>query len=540
MKNKKNRRKFILNSGKLAGGFSAYNIYSNIFQNIIDGSIRKASASNNREKTYVALQFIDAPARWMWDLFLCPYTKSGFKSNPHMITKFIKNSSGRYLEGEYAMINRKGINIPHLWQFDVPAPNGGFRKMTDLLDNMLVLQGISTNNSAHNGSIITHNMPPGSNQSMSAISSDAHPKIISAIGIGQNKTYRFVSTKDLSPLQLPGDGKILDTIKKSFELDKNSNIFLNKKKLETSLSQVNEILNSYAKADSSKMLNHEKIKKSSNSLLKKSFDDIEGYWEPAFNKYNDLINRCLFNSPIPGISDAPIGSTDVANRDKVDLRHKIAVNDLSTTCSHKNLINLIDQNTHAQRIAERFAALEYLLLNDLSSSISVVIQGMSNLHLGNGKYTPQSTDEHGGGALSSAYINGVFYRAVSACLLELFEQLKNKNIFQKIVFDVSGDFNRIPINTMQGSNHGWEGKSVALYSGAIKGPLILGETIADNDPYVKATWGKGNGSVSIADLTSTIAHLLNAPSPISSVKSAVTVDSNGNMTNHIPKTKIIT
>ncbi len=538
MKKKKSRRKFIQKSSQFITGMTAYNIYSNIFENIISNQVKSAVSAPLSDKVYVSLLAAGGPSRWMWDLFLCPYSTKNLKTNPQMITKFIKNGSDRYLEGEYALIKRKGINVPYLWQFDVPAPNGVSRPMTDLLDNLLVLQGISTNNAAHRGSIKAHANPPGSNQSMSAIASDSHNKTLNTVALGAGHFY-FNSSKGLSPIILKGQGQILNKIQDAFALDKQSNIFFNKKLLNSSLKTTSNILNQYAKSDSAKNSEFEKVKKSTNKLLEQSFDDISSYWQPAFEKYNSLINRCLFNSVIPGINNAPIGNPNISQRDNIDKRHQIADRASAVKTTHQNLINLIDEKSNINILAENFAALEYLLVNDLSSSISAVVPGIRNLHLGNGKYQFQGKDEHGGGALSVAYINTVFYRALSACLLELFTQLKNKNLFSKVVFDVSSEFNRKPLKNMRASDHGWEGKSIAIYSGSIKGPLILGNTIIDKDLAVDASWGKGNGSVGLADMTSTLAYLLNAPSPISSVKSAVTIDSSGNMTNHITKTKII-
>jgi uncharacterized protein (DUF1501 family) len=138
-------------------------------------------------------------------------------------------------------------------------------------------------------------------------------------------------------------------------------------------------------------------------------------------------------------------------------------------------------------------------------------------------------DEHFTGKMPSLLVNSYLARAHAACLLELIRQLGAKGIFKDTVINCSGEFNRSPRNNGTGSDHGFRGASLAIYSGAINGPIVIGNVAANApDPNHSGTWGQGAGiaalggqALDVGHAGATIAALLRVESPLTSRRSVV-------------------
>ena len=103
---------------------------------------------------------------------------------------------------------------------------------------------------------------------------------------------------------------------------------------------------------------------------------------------------------------------------------------------------------------------------------------------------------------------------------------------------------------MQGSDHGWEGKSTTIYSGAIRnGPFIVGNIAKDAGPLYPGPWGSGApvrssegkemGPLHIGHLHATMSHLLRVENPIANASSLVHLKSNKALILKMEKTKLV-
>ncbi|MCB0393103.1 MAG: DUF1501 domain-containing protein, partial [Bdellovibrionales bacterium] len=191
--------------------------------------------------------------------------------------------------------------------------------------------------------------------------------------------------------------------------------------------------------------------------------------------------------------------------------------------------------------AEQFALVEFVVTNDLSRSITICPRSISGIMI-NGGRANMIFDQHNVGCIISYYLNSMYYRALSACLLELIEILKSQGKFQDTVIDVGGEFNRNPRNNGSGADHGSAGGSMALYTGMLNSPMVLGNIYRDRGGNYSGTWGQGAPisqygiPLDIGHWGSTIATLLGVPSPVTARPSIVSVNGN-TITSNIEQAK---
>jgi hypothetical protein len=186
-------------------------------------------------------------------------------------------------------------------------------------------------------------------------------------------------------------------------------------------------------------------------------------------------------------------------------------------------------------LAVNFAVALYVLLNNLSDSISIGPGSINGLSI-NGGLASLGTDEHTTSGTISLMLNSYMNLAYAACLLELIDQLKAKSLFTETVIVMGGEFGRSARADATGSDHGYLGSSCCIYSGALNGPLVLGNVYntKKQDSSDSGTWGNGapvtelGRPLNLSDWSSTLAYLLRVPSPVTSATSLILADSTGN------------
>ncbi len=162
---------------------------------VVEGAMTRAYAQsagiNPRMLLYV--QMYGSPPRWMYDQFLNPYNSSGFVANPAIGTR-LTSSGGRLTGVSYdtVPVTKTGwadtIHAPWMWQFPLPAPGGTTRPMTDLLDNMLSIQGLDSLSDAHEAANLTIQQPLGALTSLAGLPVDYATTPIKAVESG---SYRL-------------------------------------------------------------------------------------------------------------------------------------------------------------------------------------------------------------------------------------------------------------------------------------------------------------------------------------------------------------
>lgn len=501
--------------------------------------------------------FAGAPSRWVFDLLLNPYDNPGFQPelNP-MLINCMAEDNGRYQTGQFKFYRsqKHQVNLPWLWQFPVAARGGGSRPLTDLLDNLLLLQGISTGNGSHSGSFNSHYRFHSSDPSLSALSVDGSDKKIKGITTFAGH-FPFSSRFGHKPLLLQGGcdasenliavliepfSKALSENRWGPELKDAFNYTL--KSIERAALQGNQ------NADAV-LQNQEDTRRLLQTVFNGNTSEI---WLAKYKKYEDLIARTIKReeklAQLPLLSDLPIGSKDR------DLAYSYGGSDV--LARHDDLRQLIHApQTYPKFMAGHFALAEFVIENDLSNLITISpgpfahIYNEANQSKGLNSHV---FDEHVIGMMPSLVINTSYHRAAGACLLEFIDFLKERKEFANTVIDFGSEFNRAPRVDRRGSDHGWKAKSTAIYSGAITGgPYIAGNMRLNSSTDYPGPWGHGAATktregtfidqLSIAHLHSTLAYLLRAPTPFPATPSLVefTNDPKKSLTLKVEKTRLV-
>lgn len=510
-----------------------------LIESILIGTAQKAHAEvfNYSPRKFLQILQNGAPSRWTYDLFLTPYD-STYVRNPYLGTKFTGSST--YTDTEYATVLKKGLNVPYLWQFNVPHANGSQRPMDQLLDNMVSLRGINVGNADHGAAQELQFLPLGAGHSMSALSADYSKAPIPAINCG-NGQYRFKSEKSKSFVALQSGGNLLTKLLNPFSrTTTNSDFNTRRQSLGTALDAAIEILNTTSENKHSGLSNTSSSLNAAKDLLSKGFGDLNSTWNNLVAKYSLLISRSFDpNQNLIGINDKVVGGTDTRNR-------RYALNSDTNLVLDADLRTMINLTTRIGQMAENFAMAEYVLTNNLSSSISIALGSINNLKIAGVQNSGQGLafDEHEAGCMPTQYVNSFYNLAYSACLLELIDQLKLKNIFSETVIVTGGEFGRNPRKDGFGSDHGFTGSSSAIYSGAITSPVVLGNIFKDKTPTAaySGTWGQGapvaeiGRELDLGHWASTIAFLLRVPTPVTASTSVLSLK-NGIITPIIEKAK---
>jgi hypothetical protein len=147
-------------------------------------------------------------------------------------------------------------------------------------------------------------------------------------------------------------------------------------------------------------------------------------------------------------------------------------------------------------LADYLALAEYALVKRLTSSIEMPIGFVDGLTLPGGPLSA-AADEHGTGEAGLIAVDSAYYRGLGAGLLELIDALKRHGLFDHTLIHYTGDFSRTPRDGMSdgahGSDHGFDACVTSFYSGAIDGPVLVGNiALNPSSTYSAAypgTWG---------------------------------------------------
>ena len=467
----------------------------------------------------------------MYDFFPGAYGMEGFDRRGNLsIASHYGSSGGRYTRPEYGSVSVKGINAPPFWQLQVPSAGGGQRPVESLLDNLLSLQGVNTSVDGHETCQRLHWQPVAGQQSRMALPADASDVPLPAVSV-QTTSFAFQSTKDKSfaPLYELGDNP-LNTLLQPFL----ATIPAAGPGVQSALTRAEEALDADALRWSGAAGETRASQAAAFSLFARGFGDLDAAFDRRVAVYRDLIVRSLSqNLSMPGFTDLPIGSTG-----ERDMTYQAGVEE-GAIVSTPDLRTMFGAETNIIGLAEQFVVAEYMLKEDLSRSLAIGAPPVGNLVGDGNPYAEQNFDEHGTGVMVSVLLNAKYFVALSACLLELIDQLKAANIFDDTIIEVGGEFSRSPLPEGEGSDHGWPGKVTSFYSGRIQGPTVIGNIYSTppddsgfEDTY-PGTWGYGapvagvRSTLNLSHEVATVAAMLGVPSPTNAAPSLVTVDGSG-------------
>jgi len=526
-----------------------------LISGLVDGIISKAQAD---AKTVVPRNFVyiglpGAPARWGFDLPLFPYSGDHKNVHPFINTRF-KEAPGQTIP-EYvtAPITRNGVTLhmPYLWSTDIPTLDGKKVPMGDLMENLMILRGIDMKVDGHLANARKNLRPLAAAPSLTGSVADLSPTPIPAVAFGRYVSFdSYKSRRGVGQVIMTGPGNPLNTILSAFNTsgDALNSAYVTRRKamsaaIDSALASLGEYANSGTPgADALFAYRHR-----AEELLRKGVGNLETAYEPVRKKYQDLSNRVAHwgNDPLPGFYHQALPFDGMPGMDP----SKVCVANRECWVRNPDLRTLIQQNAYVANLAEGFAVAEYLLLSGYSSAVTLGLFGTANGNFENRVSTstglPLGTvnnqgiefDEHFCGVLVSTIQNSFTFRAIATCLYEFIRTLKGAGLFDETVIQLGSEFSRNPKDNMGGSDHGWTANTTSLFCGAIKSPMVLGNTHNHTSfllTETKSAWGHGaevelegqRRVLNVGNSSSTVAQLLRVERPMKNDSPLIT-ETNG-------------
>lgn len=499
---------------KILGSVPAAVPLSSFAQLLVGGMTRSAQASTTTGKKYVYFTQPGSPPRWMFDLFLVPYGKTGFVANGGLGTVGVE-TAGKYTGIKYETIVRKGLNVPPIWGVMVPDGAGGVRPLDNLLDNLLSIRGIDVPSPGHPLAQTLSFRPTGAEYTVTGLTAEAGTGFpIKAINM-TCPGYEFACRKPMTPTKMGLNGANTGTALLSPFMSSASTTFLSRRdQLKASIDAAMAALKEYALSQHPGSIVIEGAQADAAQVMGDRAKELLAKWNVIYPKYVAIMKESLQNVVIPGLTDKPYGATRPTNSAELASMYKFyqTIN-INTPV---DLRDMFTANTVVNGLAESFTVAELALTENLCNSVCTPIGSVSGLAI-NGGSMSHVLDEHFTAAFSALIINTKMYLAIGACMLEFIQVLKNANMFNDVVIQFGGEFNRSPENDGSSSNHGYQGGSTSIFSGMVSGTTVVGN-ILNNAPHPSAigTWGWaapsiGGRKIDVADVANCLAKMLGLP-----------------------------
>ena len=562
---KKLNRRSVLKTSLGVSGSQMFlnNPLTMLLNSILSGTVNNAHAQESgvNPRNFLWIQQAGGPPSWtLTPLAMSENDRKLMVNNPMVVTRF--KSGSRYTDMEYVTVNKNlrgnslELDMPWLWQFDVAKSGGNTRPMAELMKNMLMIRGI-TSIEAHAPAVFMRFHPMNIKNTFASHVSDVSSAPIPAVNM-EAQNYEHISKKGTSSVDLVSEGQanMLDQLLKAFLANPNRFYGSYGKQLGAVLDSSLKSLEEWSLKQYPASLASSSSLKSAKSMISRGFGDISQEYFGLVKKYQDLMRRTVQTPNLLNINDRPIG-VPLNDRTK---EYQMSGNDF--VCSNEDIRSVITPDTMPGRMAQHFAVTEFILLNQLSSNITIYPSNLRGLNIQtiNAKTRRRSQtlrgsgfDEHGTGRFGSLIFNTYYNLCMGACLLELFDQLKKVNLFDDLVVDMSGEMGRRPRDNGRGSDHD-KALHATLWSGALnEKPQVIGDIEANSsarltDPSFtityNGTWGRGAnnptvGRLTLGNLASTQADLLRIDRPNRSSPSLVK-EENGKFVPILPKGKTVT
>lgn len=462
--------------------------------------------------------------RWYWDGIINPTGSEIVVPNPMIISKF--KVSGDNVLGEYGTTQVGKFHMPWVWSSNIPTADGGVVPMSALAENMMILRGINSLVDSHELNKNRHIAPVVGGISLTGLVADKSKAPVPAIHRVNGGGAMFGSEKGIASVDLTGDNPLTSALTpflpgmNPIEL-KNSSI---ENAIDLALNRISEFSGSKNKYLPSTFETRQNAK----NLMKKQFGDLRGTYDTIKNKYIKLMNRSFQatgNLSLSQVDDVPLIGSNSNPFEVGEVDYHIG--DIQTVTNF---------NTRITGLAEAFAIAEYMLLEGLSSSANLIIVGFTDafyektINSVTGRVSgPRNMlifpDAHSCGSHVGLVMFSRYYRALSACLYEFIQQLKKKqtpygNMFNHTTISITSEFNRTPLNTAKGSDHGWQGCVYSLFSGMVDELTVLGNVRTDDGGRYAGTWGAaglvselGNREALLGNAISTISAMTEVKTP---------------------------
>ena len=472
-----------------------------------------------KENCYVGILLRGGPPRWMFDLPLRPNGNDVFTENPMLATGIVNDKL------TYKTVNIGGIFMPLLWDKTIPTLDTGDVKLNSLLNNMIMLRGYNLGIDGHSTNQIRHFRPNQSYPSIDGAATRESSRPVPNVAI--SRSLGFFSESGKSQITIgSNDSNPLNTILSNFRLSSGRNpASISTQELEESIEQVLYAIESKANKDNISLKSSFENRLNAKNLFKKSFGNLKEYYDQRVAEYDNLQIKTFTDSRYN------LG-LEIQNHSLFEKTGNNGMNDLfyritgfggdEIPVSPFDLRNTLQERTRVANLSHSFCILEFLLKEKLTSGITIDLGSLIRLKKSETINFNSSNDSHRTGAIANLFLFSKYYQAFSAGLYELRRFLKDNNLFDQTLLQISGDFNRNSKTNGSGSDHGWQGSNTTLFSGMIEKHQIAGNIKAQTNGNHKGTWGMAAGvdaldgqDMTFGNVASSISGMLgvNTPSP---------------------------
>ncbi len=521
--------------------------FSAVFGGLIASASHEAAAqSKDGPRNYVMVYLESGPPRWHFDLPLHPYEGADKIIRNAGLNNGFQGGMPAYLTTPI-QAGGETLNMPKLWGASLPRPNGQpAAAMAELASNMMIIRGYDMQSDGHANNRMKQVMPLAGAGSLNGLVADKSPRPLPAVtvagglmddaysspqGVGQLKWFPEDAARNplmqfLDPFQYDAATKAAATFGKRENLDELIEAALGKMQAaaEKRMPGTTGIFRDRASA---------------RKLLKRTFGDLPGIYGALVGKYAGIVAACKALD-VPGVNDLPVGAGLPGEFRRATPNGQAT----AVVIENADLREIFKAETAIQSIAEGFAVAEFMIGEGLGSAVLLAVNQMVNTNMivaGQPVNALYVSDDHAGGTAISTLAWAYFYRSVAACIYELRAVFKAKNVWDRTVIQVCSEFSRAPRVDGTGSDHGYEGNVMSLYSGAIKAPLVIGNVTANSSaslaavPAYAGTWGgaapiehdKTTANLNIGHVSSTVAALLEVERPMKNFAPLVSVDDGG-------------
>ncbi|MGB0452883.1 MAG: DUF1501 domain-containing protein [Bacteriovoracaceae bacterium] len=524
---KPTRRQFLKGFGAGAIGSQFLNFgLAPIFASAAHAS---SSLGKTSDTKYIYFQHQGGPARYMFDAVFDPKGTGNLIPNPCVGSHF--DSDGKIV---YDTISYQGTHIPYMWKSKIatsrsPQPV----TMVRLLDHALILTGYTTATSSHELSSVRHLLWPNSTGSLHGMIADQSQTPIPIIDLSPGSWigkwgYRSEKKTPKYDMSSVSSASLMAIFKPL--LDLRSSGFANKFATDKAFREVYYTLKSKHSrlGDAAKAL-FSAYDDFLSLLQNDSIENADTEYLAIHKKYKSLLYKTVREVTFDGVSNRSIVSDGgdsgsnlfVINRDKVSLAAGYDLN-------HRK-----EEFSPSGSLISMMAMIEYLITKEITS---VVVAGgspgqfrmftpTSNASPFSGANTGSKdfgmgSDAHYYGGAFQLFANLHYYRLLVAGLYELTETLKEKNLFNRSIIQVGGDFGRNPRTDGAGTDHDGNACSTLILSGMFDKFNVFGNTIREHsDGNHVGTYGKGAVMESLGGERLHVGHIMSSIATMAGVKS---------------------
>jgi len=558
------RRQLLTLMGGCSTGLLLRTPMQTLIDGLVDGIIHKAHAGANpsavQSRNYVLVCLSGAPARWYFDLPLEPYAPRTAIPNPMVATRFAASSGTNAGMPVYASVpvshGGQTVHLPYLWSCSIPTPGGGRVPMSELAKNMLIIRGVDMLADGHPNNREKVLRPDKGSPSMNGLVADGSSAVIPSVTLGGAPSDIFRSSKARGNVTLGALDSITDPLSSILSpFNRNAdtlppNYLSRRQAMETAIQRGLTSLKKYSESASPGAGDVFDARHRAEEMLRNGIGDASASYTTLKAKYADLIRRCAeyATNPIAGITDKRVDRASYSSLGG----HEIFRVDDGITALNPDMRTLLLSETTIPHLAGGFAIAEYLIANGLGASVVLGVNLLSMVRWENPlRYLttniPTATvnagltfDEHFRGLIVSLITDSFLFQALGACLYELTQVLRQKQLYDETVISVGAEFSRVPRNDRTGSDHGWMGNTFSIFSGAVKAPMVVGNILSNatlNAPVYStaSTWGHASPvqvdgatrSLSISHVCATVAELLRVKKPVAGSSTLVREGSSG-------------